>query len=330
MKNEFFDEYSRFEDGLRKRFHSHPFCARFAKLTWVEFTGYLCQLGFLSQEFVKWYETAKLGMKSEDAREVVRKILRDEIPSQGPTHQDDRFSDLTELLQVPAYGLFTEEPSPSTVRAIKRLYRLICPTQDHYDLRALVALRVAGEVLVAEQYKPVVDYMRDRLRIDPRHSRFYRPHYEHDLKGAESGHTDSFDPLLSKLIAGDEELAIAKEAAQAAFEVRFRMHNQFVRGWWQMPLSLLQKAAVFAIPFALILLVFHAEDGRKREWFAQWQRSNESQSSRLFDEAWQGAARTYREADKWLVEQFQKTGDVGYLAKVGTSNVLWHVWGDGP
>ena len=150
MKNPYYQRYAEFEDGLIARYAAHPIIRRFSQLSYQAAIDYLLQLGHLSVVFVKWYEQAKLGLTREDAKEVVRHILRDEIPSNAPTHQDDRIYDLER------FGLFREEalnskPTRHTERMIARLFGLTKYPQTDQDLRVMVSLRVAGELLVAEQ-----------------------------------------------------------------------------------------------------------------------------------------------------------------------------------
>src|SRR3989344_2659416 len=156
-------------------------------------------------------------MQSETAREVVRDILRDEIPQSGTTHQDDRLYDLN-LIGATTEQVRNVKPSAATQKTIERLYELVRFPQEDYDLRIMITLRIAGEVLVAEQYQHIIRYMRVNLGIAGSQSRFYFPHWQHDLKGAkvegEPGHTDSFDKFLEGMISDERELEVAKDAAE--------------------------------------------------------------------------------------------------------------------
>ena len=80
MENSFFHQYSEFENSLMEKFRHHPFFLEFEKLRNAVIVDFLLQLGHLSAEFVRWYERAKQGLDDEQAKEVIRGILRDEIP----------------------------------------------------------------------------------------------------------------------------------------------------------------------------------------------------------------------------------------------------------
>lgn len=82
MKNsnttsDFVLRYNEYENSLIREFHRHQFFKNFSRLANETVIRFLLQLGYLSAEFVKWYERAKQGFEAEDAKEVVRHILRD-------------------------------------------------------------------------------------------------------------------------------------------------------------------------------------------------------------------------------------------------------------
>ncbi len=225
----YWQRYSAFEDELRRRFHQHPICDKMRDWSDHKFQYYLIQIGFIAQNFVKWYEVAKLALDDERAKEVVRAILRDEIPQSGPTHQDNRLHDL-QLMGVTKQQLLSAKPSPESKAAVDQLFLLVRPSQDFNDLRILVALRVAGEVLVAEQYDPIVREMYRRFEVfyaNP--SLFYEPHREHDRKGGlEKGHTAMFDEVLASFLVDEASLEDAMVQAQVAFNIRYGMQDQFL------------------------------------------------------------------------------------------------------
>ncbi len=319
MSEQLFGRYSQFEDGLIRQFHAHPLYRSFHKLSKGQFVNYLLQIGLTSQNFVKWYETAKLGMQSEAAQEIIRHILRDEIPQQGPTHQDDRLYDLN-LIGVNTERVRNVAPSPVTRRTIDHLYELVRYPQDEYDLRVMITLRVFGEVLVAEQYSHVVRYMRVNFGIQPSQSRFFFPHWKHDLKGAKSegsaGHTDSFDQLLENMLTDERKLEVAMDAARKAFEARSGIHDQFVRK----PSRVLLQTVSAVV--ALVLTMFVGTSLYQKATKPSWQEflASANPQTRNF----------FLDCDKWLIERVQRTGETKLLAKVGTFESAREVWGDGP
>lgn len=319
MSTTLFGRYSQFEDGLIRQFHSHMLYRSFHKLSKEQFINYLLQIGFIAQNFVKWYETAKLGMQSEEAREVIRHILRDEIPQQGSTHQDDRLHDLN-LIGVSTERVRNVVPSTITRRTIDRLYKLVQYPQDEYDLRVMITLRVAGEVLVAEQYQHIVRYMRVNFGIQPSQSRFYFPHWKHDLKGAKSegsaGHTDSFDQLLESMLTDERKLEVAMDAAKKAFEARSGIHDQFVR---KPSLVLLQTVCAIAV---LILTMFVGT--------SLYQKAKEPSYYQFLATLDPQARNFYLDLEITFIKRAQAGIDVKNLHRIGTSKYASDVWGDWP
>lgn len=319
MSAQLFLQYSQFEDGLRKKFHTHPLYRSFHKLSKEKFIEYLLQIGFIAQNFVKWYETSKLGMQSETAREVVREILRDEIPQGGTTHQDDRLYDLN-LIGASTEQVRNTNPSVETRRTVERLYDLVRYPQEDYDLRVMITLRIAGEVLVAEQYQHIIRYMRVGLGIQGSQSRFYFPHWQHDLKGAEvegkPGHTDSFDNLLEEMITDEWKLEVAKDAAERAFEARSGIHDQFVRK----PIRFLTQT-VSAVS-VLMLAVFLGTSLYQRVTepsYYQWLETLDPQTRNF-----------YLGLEVSLLERAKAGIDIKNLHRISTVEYASEVWGDWP
>lgn len=222
----YFDLYNEFEDRLVREFHGHDLWRQFDFLNHARFIHLLLQLGHLSRDFVPWYERAKQGLEMESAKEVLRNILRDEIPRDAPTHQDDRLADL-ERLGVSKQQALNTRATSRTKKTILRLKALVRYPQSDYDLRVMVTLRIAGEILVAETYRHIVPALMRRFKMSPEESRFYYPHLVHDEKEA-GGHTDSFNAVLNKLITDTRTLHVARESARNAFEVRLAFYDQFV------------------------------------------------------------------------------------------------------
>jgi hypothetical protein len=232
VESEFLNEYDRYEDGLIRKFNETDFYSGFGSISKEKFTDYVLQLGHISSEFVKFIEVAKLAVKLESGKEAVRSILRDEIPAVGPTHQDNRFSDLRKIGLTEEQILNTPK-SKATARTIKNYYKLVGWPQSDYDLKVLITLRVLGEVLVGETYKYVVQGLQKNYGLRPEDSLFYSFHWKHDQKGGQgdeggSGHTEYYDQVLGELITDKEKLKVAKKAALAAYKVRCKFNEQFL------------------------------------------------------------------------------------------------------
>ncbi len=319
MSVQLFRAYSQFEDGLVKKFHTHPLYRSFHKLSKEKFIEYLLQIGFIAQNFVKWYETAKLGLQSEIAREVVREILRDEIPQSGTTHQDDRLYDLN-LIGASTEQVRNVKPSAATRKTIERLYEFVSYPQEDYDLRVMITLRIAGEVLVAEQYQHIIRYMRVSLGIAGSQSRFYFPHWQHDLKGAkiegEPSHTDSFDKLLAEMITDERKLEVAKDAAEKAFEARSGIHDQFVR---KSVRFLLRTISAVSLPVLVVFLGTSLYQKMAKPSYYQFLKSLPPQSRNF-----------YLDLEISLIQRVQSGIDVKNLHRISTSKYASEVWGDWP
>jgi hypothetical protein len=269
-----------------------------------DFVRYLLQIGFIARDFVKWYEIAKQGVSDERAKEVVRNILRDEIPSQGPTHQDERLYDLA-MMGVRRSRVLRTRPTKATREAVKRLYYLVRDGQDYQDLRIMVTLRVAGEVLVAEQYGHIVSEMHRRFTNTVGKSRFYEPHYRHDMKGSaeredSAGHTDAFDALLSSMIKDEQSLRAAKQQARRAFYARSGIHDQFL------PSHRMAKAltAVLAVGAAAALLIASGANTLRGYEHEQWTKLVQAAPSAVL-------------CDKHLLDRYMQFGQKADLMKVG-------------
>lgn len=249
--NEFFAVYSRYEDALIVQFSRHPFFVEFSTLTNEEVIRSLLQLGHLSTSFVPWYEKAKLGLGHEGAKEVLLRILQDEIPPGVPTHQDNRLHDLVRM-GISKERCLREPVSNATARTVKWMRDLTRFPQEDYDLRTMIVLRVAGEALVGETYRSIVTSMERRFGLRQSDSRFFMPHFVHDKKvDGGQGHTNVFDPVLDELIHDDRTLKIATRSASQAFFVRYQLFDQFVRpSYFRRMLSAIAYTTTTALNFA--------------------------------------------------------------------------------
>lgn len=234
LRPDLINQYNEFEDSIIRQFNAHEFYVTvFPSFSKDEFTQYLLQLGHLSTEFVKFLERAKLPLQTETGKEAVRNILRDEIPAEGPTHQDSRFADLRKL-GLSSRLILNTPPTAQTNEVIDGYYELISYPQDNYDLRVVVVLRVIGEILVGETYKHVVRGLKKHSLLDFSDSTFYAHHWRHDIKGGAGdtdgiGHTEYYDNALAELVTNQRQLEIAKESASRALNLRNVFHEQYLK-----------------------------------------------------------------------------------------------------
>ena len=231
MSARLFNTYSKLEDEvIIPEWHGQPFYARGVcdRMDADQVRCYLVQIGFIANNFVRWYETAKQAIGDEEGKEVIRTILRSEIPQKGPTHQDDRFADLL-LARLSPQAILNTPPTGQTQETVDQLFRLIRYRDvARFDLSVLVTLRVAGEILVAEQYAHIIRHWTHTLHLQEEQSRFFVPHMVHDRKSGSRGHTGVFDKVLRRLICNKGALYAAMEAAYRAAAARASIHAQFV------------------------------------------------------------------------------------------------------
>ncbi len=228
------ERFSDNEDYLIRRFHAHPFFWNFSNLTNDELKYFLLQKTFLSFNFPSWYDRAILTLNDEEAKQVLKKILQDETPVGLPSHRQDLLADL-EYIGISRKQALTVKPTEDTLRTLDELNSLVAYS-DHpdHDLKVMSALRIAGEILVAEEYRHVVPALEYRFGLTPEKSRFYAPHFYHDRKDSETGtHTHSFEGVLGRLITSEEKLKTAKAATYKAFEAREGFYYQFTGTYWE-------------------------------------------------------------------------------------------------
>ena len=226
-----------FEDGLITSFKQHP-VFRFApkrKLPWMQ--RYLLELGALSDHFVRLNERARYSVSCDQPRSIFATIINEEIPSGKPSHQQERVHDMMRIWGVSLREIVNHTPSAITRTAIQCVesHLAFSPGEEFgilRDIRLVTFFRMYGEILVAEQFRLVVNEMRRRLRISPQaNSRYYWPHFLHDqkwLRRKEQNHVNLSDAFLEKHINSEEALTVAMKSAQDAHSVRYLALMQFV------------------------------------------------------------------------------------------------------
>ncbi|MBI4895373.1 MAG: iron-containing redox enzyme family protein [Candidatus Aenigmarchaeota archaeon] len=323
MSQELFQQFSQYEDELIRRFRQHTFFKKFSGMTDEQLKSYLTKRWFLSENFVRWYDKAINGLSNEDAKNVLRGIILDETPSDKPSHREDLLADLN-FIGVKRENVLSSKPSKETIDTVDRLYNLAGYTEDPYhDLRVMCALRMAGEILVAEEYRYVVPELERRFGLTDEKSRFFAPHFYHDRKDKqqekEGSHTDSFVNLLEKMISDEQALYVSMDAAKRGYEARARFYDQFTVGYKFLRTA--RNALVTAASIAAVVYLFLAPNGKQtpQEEYARFLASL-PRSERAF----------YLDCDRWLIDQYDRTLDTKYLKNVGTLQAVKDVWGEGP
>ncbi|MBS3168690.1 hypothetical protein J4216_06185 [Candidatus Woesearchaeota archaeon] len=316
--------FSDYEDVLIRKFHEHPFFRNFSRMSDEELRKYLAEKWHLSQNFVPWYDSAinTLNALGElKARDVLRKIVDDETPIGKPSHREDLLWDL-ERVGLNPLEILKAMPSKHTRKTLAKLHGLTIYDGDpNYVLRTMTALRTAGEILVAEEYRHVVPELERRFDLTPEQSRFYAFHFEHDRKDNESGeHTHSFGRILESNITDEDKLRVAIDATNRAYEVRAGFYDQFTKISRRMQIVKV-LAASSGIAASLLLaysLGFETPEGNGIP--------NEISGYRhcLDIDPMQ------RDSDRWLINRSLQTADTSYLKNVGKPEAVREVWGEGP
>ncbi len=238
MSNPLFDEFSSYENELLAKYESHSLFTNITKLSNEDFIHVLRQYGEgISANFVKFLETALRQIKNEKAQDAIIRILRDEIPVKGPTHQMMR-SQACEAIGISAIDLAGTPLTSNTQRTIDAYYEVLCNRHGKCGNRDLVLttfVRVIGESLVGVVYRVFTQEILRRFKVEEKDVLFYSFHWHHDEKGgtpfdgAEIGHTEYYDIAMSDLLKTKEDLVEAKEISNHALKVRCDFQDQFIK-----------------------------------------------------------------------------------------------------
>lgn len=238
MENSLFTEFSKYEDGLLKKYEEHHLFTKIQSLSDEEFINVLTQYGEgISANFVKFLETALRQIKNEKAREAIRQILRDEIPAKGPTHQEMR-SEACEVIGISPEKLVLTKLTSVTTATIDNYYEVICSPDrkwNNRDLGLTTFIRVIGESLVGTVYRVFTQEIMRRFSVNEDQISFYSFHWRHDEKGGvpvdggEIGHTEYYDIAMKDLLKTESDLEEAKAIGDLALKMRWEFQNQFVK-----------------------------------------------------------------------------------------------------
>lgn len=237
MKNPLFQEFSKYEDELLIKYAQHPLFTRLRELSDEQFLHILTQYGEgISANFVKFLETALRQIKNEKAQHAIREILRDEIPSNGPTHQEMR-SQACEKIGIDPTKLASTKLTDATQATIDTYYETITNTErkwNNRDLGLTTFVRVVGESLVGVVYKVFTQELMRRFNVSEDQIVFYSFHWHHDEKGgkpidgADIGHTEYYDIAMQDLLKTTEDLKEAKRISDLALDIRWKFQDQFI------------------------------------------------------------------------------------------------------
>ena len=219
-----FNTYNEHQGAAAQRMQDHRFFKYFGRHPMELVNRYLLQRMFSSREFVALLNDALTRLKDDKHKDVVRCILRDEIPADKPTHFENLIRDLTSpQIGITETQIHVARMGPHTEAAIAEMHRILKVDLDNpnHDLVILALLHTAGERLVSVEYGHIVG----RFSLDGANSVFYHPHFRQDA--AEGDHSTLFDVAIQGLLTRDEALETAKAAIDKATEVRLSFFSQF-------------------------------------------------------------------------------------------------------
>lgn len=238
MRTNLFNEFSTYEDSLLKKYEQHALFTNIQKLTDEEFLNVLTQYGEgISANFVKFLETALRQIRNKNAQEAIVRILRDEIPAVGPTHQQMR-SIACERVGIDPITLASTKLTKETQSIIDSYYGFICDPNLKFinrDLALTTFVRVIGESLVGVVYRLFTQELVRRFGVSEDEVEFYSFHWHHDEKGGtpfeggEIGHTEYYDVAMMDLLKTEEDLVETKRVSDLALEIRCKFQEQFVQ-----------------------------------------------------------------------------------------------------
>ncbi len=207
-----------------------------SRLSDNQFRELLLQRRLFALHFTPSYEQVLAGLEDEEAKIIIRDLIREEYPSsKTPTHREDIVYDLMQT-GLSKKHILTSKPTPNTNNAIKQLQELIAYQHNNYDIIGLITLRIVYEVSVAEEFQIYMQELEKRFGITPEKSRFYQPHFEHDLKrtalqgnGRSEGwisHSDGFNEALARLVDTEEKLALAMNTIDKAMKIKLGFYEK--------------------------------------------------------------------------------------------------------
>jgi hypothetical protein len=236
------DELNKAEDKLIEAFRNHLVFKNIEVISDSSFLRILLQRRFLSLIFTVVYDLSIDAIENRGCKEIVRKILRDEYPlrnfEETPTHREDMFHDLL-MVGAKREDILKELPSKITKKVIEETLAMVqgAATEESAELKVLTILRFWGEVLVAFEYqeywKRLASYFNER---EDGRSRFYQPHFEHDIKTKslfdtsilETTHSDRLGFYLNRLLKTEGDRRNFINTEQAVFKVKYKFYDQFL------------------------------------------------------------------------------------------------------
>ncbi len=160
--------------------------------------------------FDRFYNTAICALEDPKAARLAERTFAEEYA--GKSHRRALVNDL-ERIGIPRKHILTARPTPATLETAEQLVQLVDPAAEgfertEYDVRALTALRVAGELLPGVEYGLLTPEISRRFGLREEDSEFFFLHGEHDARrepfGKGTSHVDRYGAPIVRLIGASD------------------------------------------------------------------------------------------------------------------------------
>ncbi len=197
----------------------------------AEFKRMLLQRKWISYAFTPLYDFGIDSMADEKAKQILRTIRNDEYPREGPSHREDLIHDL-KIIGLELDEVINESASKQTLKSIKNQFDFlkIREEQEMHDIKVVTFLRFGLEILVSVEYGVFVQRLED-FGLTRRNSRFYWPHFMHDMKQHPLGtkgstHSDMLSEQLGSMLDTLKKAAACGRFTQKTYELRSEFFRQ--------------------------------------------------------------------------------------------------------
>lgn len=181
--------------------------------------------------FTPLYDFGIDSVSSEKAKSALREIRNEEYPQNAPSHRECLIHDL-KLIGVDLEEIINAPPSKTTVKMIRNSFELlkIKEEQEMHDMKVTAFLRFCLEVLVSAEYGIFVERLED-FGLNKRNSKFYWPHYLHDMKQNKLGvsgktHSDLLANCLVEMLDTIKKVNFCSKTVEKSYELRLKFFDQ--------------------------------------------------------------------------------------------------------
>ena len=197
----------------------------------AEFKRMLLQRKWTSYAFTPLYDFGIDSIEDEKAKQILRDIRNDEYPKERPSHHEDLIHDL-KIIGLELDEIINESASKQTIKSIKNQFDFlkIKEEQEMHDIKVVTFLRFGLEILVSVEYGVFVQRLED-FGLTRRNSKFYWPHFMHDMKQNPLGkqgntHSDMLSEQLGEMLNTLKKAAACGRYTQKSYDLRAKFFEQ--------------------------------------------------------------------------------------------------------